>query len=112
MADPIPEADWKIFRELHELALDRFCARVLDEVLKTIAGGDDKTNHERFLAVSEIVERRNHDMADAFDDPRPAHAIDQLVCMQRHNLLTSKEMSGFSQKTREIVQFFIDDSRR
>jgi hypothetical protein len=27
-----PESDWKVFRELREVALDRFCRRVLEEI--------------------------------------------------------------------------------
>jgi len=32
VAHDLSEADWKIFRELREVALERFCSRVLDEL--------------------------------------------------------------------------------
>ena len=32
MQRTISESDWKLFRQLHALALERFCERVLSEV--------------------------------------------------------------------------------
>lgn len=32
MPRAIPEADWKVLRRLHPLALERFCERVLCEI--------------------------------------------------------------------------------
>jgi len=32
MTGSIPERDWKVFRELREAALDRFCRHALDEI--------------------------------------------------------------------------------
>ena len=42
-----PEADWKTFRELREVALDRYCRDVLKEV-QQIASDKALTHHERF----------------------------------------------------------------
>ena len=34
MEHEFPESDWKTFRELRQVALERFCKRVLDEVAR------------------------------------------------------------------------------
>jgi hypothetical protein len=46
----IKESDWKVFRKLRELALERFCQRVLEEVRVLLDKGIG--SHE----LSEIVE--------------------------------------------------------
>jgi len=46
----IKESDWKTFRRLRELALDRYCQRVLDEVRIIVEKSGD-TNHKRYLAL-------------------------------------------------------------
>jgi hypothetical protein len=33
----IHESDWRVFRRLHSIALERFCKRVLEEVRETAA---------------------------------------------------------------------------
>jgi len=41
----IPERDWKVFRELRALALERFCQRVLAEVAG-VSGDESHSFHE------------------------------------------------------------------
>lgn len=106
MSRAISESDWKVFRRLREVALERFCQRVLDEIGR-VAADENKTSHERYLAVCKLIERRDGELADAFDDPRRSAALQQLACIQSHELLTEEEMSRFSPETREAVQFFL-----
>jgi hypothetical protein len=44
----IKESDWKLFRRLRQVALERFCARVLTELRSAVADTDDRY-HERYL---------------------------------------------------------------
>jgi hypothetical protein len=99
----ISEADWKVFRQLREVALERFCERVLSEVGR-VTSDPDKTAHERYLAVFRLVERRDRELADAFNDARRSTAWWQLARIQSHGLLTEDEMGRFSPETREAVQ--------
>ena len=50
MEHGINESDWKLFRQLQPLALDRFCQRVLTEV-RRLTADTDTSNHERYLAM-------------------------------------------------------------
>ena len=72
MARPIPEADRKLFRQVRELALERFCRRVLAEVAE-LSDDPQKSSHERYLAVlrGEIV-RLTGLMSDLLDFGRPS----------------------------------------
>jgi hypothetical protein len=107
MSRTISEPDWKVFRQLQQLALERFCERVLTEI-SHLAADTKKTSHERYLAVYKRLERRDRELADAFNDLRRSTAFRQLACIQSHQFLTGEEMSRFSPETREVVQLFLD----
>lgn len=102
----IREADWKEFRDLRSLALDRFCERVLAEV-QSLATDPDKGAHARYLAVFRLIERRDKELADAFDVPRRSTALRQIAVIRSQGLLTDEEFARFSRDTRDIVESFL-----
>ena len=102
MSRSIVEADWRIFRELRSIALERFCQRVLDEVA-SLSTDTRTTAHERYLAIWKVIHQRNTELADAFDNPRRSTALLQLARIRTLQLLTPEELDRFSPETREIV---------
>jgi hypothetical protein len=70
LAKDVDEADWKVFRELRAIALERFCERALSEVARLAADTEKKSNHERYLAVYRLLEKRDGELAAAFNDFR------------------------------------------
>jgi hypothetical protein len=105
MTRTISEPDWKLFRQLQGIALDRFCQRVLAEI-ERLASDTSKTSHERYLAIYERIHQRDRELADAFNNPRRSTAWVQLACIQSHELLSEEEMSRFSTETREVVRLY------
>jgi hypothetical protein len=103
----IPEPDWKVFRRLQPVALDRFCQRVLDE-LRRVAADAAKSHHERYLAVFKLLERRDEELADAFINPRRSTALVQLARIQSQNLLSAEEFARFGPETRAEVGLFLE----
>jgi hypothetical protein len=99
----IKESDWKVFRELQPVALERFYQRVLDEIAR-VATAPGKTAHERYGAVFGLIKRRDREMANAFDAPRRSAALLQLTLIKSNGLLSEAEMSHFSAETREVVE--------
>jgi hypothetical protein len=97
------EADWKRLRRLHPVALDRFCARVLEEG-RTLLADEEKTNHERYLALYRLLQERDDELADAFNDMRRSTAHLRLMRMQELGLLTEEEVEEFSPETREFLK--------
>ncbi|MEF8794153.1 MAG: hypothetical protein V5A50_10800 [Thiohalorhabdus sp.] len=87
----IPERDWKNFRRLQGVALERFCQRVLDECQAT-ASDTSRSAHERYLAVFRLIQERDRELADAFDNPRRSTAILTLTLIRSHGLLTEEEV--------------------
>ena len=107
MARQIRESDWKTFRELRTLALERFCQRVLDEVDR-IRSQSDQSSHKRYLAIFKLLKRRDDELAAAFNHPRRSVAIVQLARMQFYKLLDKEEFSQFSAEARASVQGLIE----
>lgn len=103
----IYEPDWKLFRQLQPLALDRFCQRVLAEV-RRLAADTNQSSHQRYLAVFELLQERDKELADAFNDPRRSTALVQLARLRSQGLLTEEEFARFSPETRAAVQVFLD----
>jgi hypothetical protein len=106
MSRVINESDWRLFRQLQSTALERFCQRILSEI-HHVASDVNKTSHERYLAIFKLIERRDRELADAFNDLRRSTAVRQLTCIQSHKLLTEEEMAGFSPEIRDTVQFLV-----
>ena len=106
----IKESDWKIFRELRVVALERFCQRVLEEV-ERVGADSSKTYHQRYIAIYRYTRERDKDLAFAFNDPRRSAAILQLARIQFHELLTAEELSRFSDETRKSVETILEINR-
>jgi hypothetical protein len=107
MRPDILESDWKHFRQLYPVALERFCQRVLSEVGR-LAADTGKSSHERYLAVCKLIKRRDKELADAFDDLRRSTAVHQLATLQFHELLTDEELARFSPETRAAMQCWVE----
>jgi hypothetical protein len=85
-----PESDWKVFRELREVALDRFCRRVVDEI-EPLRLNAPRSHHERYLDLLRLLQERDQEIANAFDDPRRSQMIFQLAAMHACGLLEPEE---------------------
>jgi hypothetical protein len=96
------ESEWKIFRPVREVALDRYYQRVLAEI-SNLAGDTGTSPHERYLAVYRLVKQRDKELADAFNDPRRSTAFQQLLSLRYLDLLTEEEFARFSPETRDRV---------
>ena len=108
MSSSVPESDWKIFREIREIALDRYCLRILDEISR-IANDPNETSHKRYLKIYAIIHERDRTLGRAFNDSRRSTAFLQLLAIQSLELFTEMEFARFSQETRDRVSTLLDD---
>lgn len=106
MARNISEADWRHLRRLKPVALDRFCQRVLAEVT-TLAADGSSGAHERYLALFDLIQERDSELAAAFNDLRRSTALVQLARLRSLGLVTDAEFDGFSAETRGVVAVFL-----
>ena len=105
MALEISPADWKLFRQVHRTALERFCEDVLSEIGRLVSD-PGRNAHDRYLAVFKVVQQRDKELADAFDDLRRSSAFRQLAVLRSRGLLTDEEFARFSPTTQAAVQAF------
>jgi hypothetical protein len=99
----IKESDWRIFKPLREMALERFCERVLDEVARISADGA-KTKHQRYVAIYQLMRERNKEIEPIFDYLRRSTAVRQICALRSHDLLTEQELRQFSPELVEAVE--------
>jgi hypothetical protein len=110
MMRQITEPDWKLFRHLRTVALERFCAGVLAEVERT-ASRSEEGSHQRYLEVYDLIRRRDKDLASVFNDPRRSRALLQLLAIVSRGLLTEEEVAGFGDETREYLESLVPARR-
>jgi hypothetical protein len=102
MACDIAESDWKRFRTLRTLALERFCQRVLDQI-ESARSDAGNSAHQRYLEIYRLTRERDKELAAAFNDPRRSVAAMQLGLIVMHDLVTAEELAQFSPQLRDTV---------
>lgn len=102
----IKESDWKILRQLHSLVLERFCEQILSEV-ERVNADHTQSFHQRYLNIYKIMQRRNKEIAQTFDDLRRSTALTHIAAMKSRDLLTEDEFSRFSEETRDVVTLLL-----
>lgn len=102
MLEQISESDWKKFKPLRTLALERYCERVLAAMVAQ-AGADQQSQHERYLAIYRLMVDRDKEIDRIFDSLRRSTAIQQLANMRQAELISDDELAMFSEITRAEV---------
>jgi hypothetical protein len=87
---PFSERDWQYLRRVKGVALERFCARVLDEAV-AIAQDGDRSAHERYLR---LLRERDATLASAFDGLRRSTGLQRLIAMAGLGVLTGEALAG------------------
>jgi hypothetical protein len=104
MQRQIKESDWKLLSQLRAMALERFCQRILSEI-EGINTNDTKSNHQRYLEIYQVIERRDKEIAQIFNDHRRSNALNELAMIQSRSLLSREEFMRFSQETCDVVSY-------
>ena len=94
----LKESDWKVFRRLHSIALERYCQRVIEEVRLAAACND--SYHDCYLKVFALIRDRDKTMVRIFDDARRSTALLLLLNIISEGLLTDDELKQFSEGLR------------
>jgi len=102
----ISQADWKVFKGLRQLALERFCAQVLDDVAR-ISSDHAKSKHDRYVEIYRLMQERDRKINPIFDFLRRSSAVRQLYAFRSHDLLTAEELKPLSPELRQRVEDFV-----
>ena len=100
----IAESDWKTFKRVRILALERFSQRVLDDCGR-IHGDESVTAYERYLELYRLFQDRDREMARTFNDLRRSTASLCLMLMWRQGLVADEDMSEFSPEVQQLARF-------
>ena len=100
--DQIKESDWKQFGRLREVAYERYCERVLDEIRSVFARAN-QTEAQRYDAISDLIKRHNKEAASIFGDFRRSTAKIYLLRLCAEKLITPAELATFSLETQELI---------
>ncbi len=98
----IPESDWKRFKKVREIALERFAQQALDDS-QTICAQKSKSAHKRYLEVYALIRDRDRQIQRTFNDFRRSTAILSLKLMVDLGLVTDEELSEFSAEVRVML---------
>ena len=95
----IPEADWRVFRSLHPIWIERFCKRVNGEIIRALSD-DSRDAYEQYLAAYKLMHKRDKELGNAFNDFRRSTAVIQLAIIRKLGVITDDELERFSESTR------------
>lgn len=101
MSRDIPESDWRQFKEVHKILLERFCQQTLTEVTGIVGAGESA--HERYLKVYRLLHRQDKELARAFNGSRRSTVLIQLTVMRGMGLLTDEELLRFTPETQRVI---------
>lgn len=89
------ESDWKIFKEIKEIALERYCSSILSESKKVILK-EQEHSHERFLYLYTLLQNRNKHLALMFDGQSRSKAWLQLIAIRKEGLVDDATINKLS----------------
>ena len=94
------ESDWKIFKEIKEKAIERFCEISLSE-FREILDDEKEHIHNRYLLNFKLVQNRDKQMALLFDGHSRSKATLQLIAIRGEGLADEALIAKLSQEFRE-----------
>ncbi len=106
----IKESDWKFLRQVHKIALDRFCEKVLRE-LEHIASDRSRSSHQKYLDISAHLQKRDREIAKYFDPLKRSNAFLMIAGLKHQGIMTDEELSLFSPETRDTVDVILGVAR-
>ena len=108
MTQEIAESDWKRFRQLHPVALERFCQIILGEIGR-VNSDSSRSFHQRYLDIYKIIEHRDKEISRLFNDLRRSSALMHIAAIHGRGLITDAELDGFSQELVHVVKSLVHD---
>lgn len=105
MSRGISERDWKVFRELRQIALERLCDKILAEA-KVEMERPQKSAHEKYLSLYKLIDKRDDEIAHGFNDLRRSTALMQIGIIHSMGLFTAEELRRFSPETIQILELY------
>ncbi len=89
------ESDWKVFVEIKDKAIEKYCTLALEESQEVIS--DTKVHvHNRYLFLYKLLQNSNKKMALIFDGHSRSKAWIQLIAIRSEGLADEALLSKLS----------------
>ena len=93
------ESDWKVFTDIKDKAIEKYCTLALEESQKVIS--DQKEHvHNRYLLLYKLLQNRNKQMSLLFDGHSRSKAWIQLIAIRSEGLADETLISKLSDEFR------------
>lgn len=89
------ESDWKVFTEIKDKALEKYCTLALKESEKIISDNTVDV-HDRYLDLYKLLRKQDKKMASIFDGHSRSKAWLQLISMRSEGLVDKELLSKLS----------------
>ena len=99
----IAEKDWKHFRKIHNLAVNRFSKETLSNINKIIASKEIESKHEKYLQIYQYIRERDKMLGDYFNGARRSTAKIMILGLRRLGLISNEEFNQFSDDVKKFV---------
>jgi len=100
----IPEPEWRKIRDMKAAILDRVCKGILTDLADASQTTDDMLNHhQQYLHVYEMLQARDNEVAQGFNDLKRSNAYFLLAHWVGNQWLTLSEFNTLSEDTRGKV---------
>ena len=106
----MPESDWKRLREFYKSALERFCQITLSEISE-LNTGIPLSYHQRYLEVYKLIDSKDKELGDIFNDNlRRSRAVELALMLRRESLMTDAEFEQFSGQTQNLLNSLLNQN--
>ena len=93
------ELDWKVFTDIKDKAIEKYCTLALEESKEVIS--DQKEHvHNRYLLLYKLLQKRNKQMSLLFDGHSRSKAWIQLIAIRNEGLADEALLSKLSDEFR------------
>ena len=100
----IAEKDWKHFKTLHQLAVNRFSKETLSNISQIIASKEIETKHEKYLEIYQYIKKRDKLLGDCFNEYRRSTAKLSILQIYNLGLFKPEEFNLFSDDVKDFVR--------
>ncbi len=98
--DDMKESDWKIFTEIKDKAIEKFCEIALDEFREAM-DKEGEHIHNRYLLNFKLVQARDKQMSLLFDGHSRSKAWLQLIAIRGEMLADESLVAKLSEEFRD-----------
>jgi hypothetical protein len=105
MNNGISERDWRIFRELHAVAEERLCQRILESLRRELDQPGESARI-RYRELLGYIQEQNGELSRGFDDLSRSTALAQVGVIHSMGLWTGAELRRFSPETLQYAEAY------